>query len=50
MKFSWIGLFLVAWGLYELARIYGYVSASFPFFPAALVVLGLAMIWGKARE
>jgi len=42
-----IGIFLVVWGIYLLAKKYGLVSESFPFWPLILVLVGIHMLVKK---
>ncbi|HLC48563.1 MAG TPA: hypothetical protein VJI13_05810 [Candidatus Norongarragalinales archaeon] len=41
----WVGLFLLIWGLFEIAREFGWIkAAAFPFWPLLLIVIGLSMV------
>ncbi|MFH1258006.1 MAG: hypothetical protein ABIG96_06675 [Candidatus Micrarchaeota archaeon] len=41
----WFGLFLLAWGMFELASQLGYIKGiSFPFWPLLLIFFGISMM------
>ena len=44
---SFLGIFLLLWGIYLLAKNYGYVSENFPFWPIILVLLGIYFLKRK---
>ncbi|MBU1197425.1 hypothetical protein KJ765_02830 [Candidatus Micrarchaeota archaeon] len=46
-----IGVFLVLWGLFELARNFGYIprELNFPWFAILLIAIGLSMVLKRVK-